>query len=69
MLKYVFSLKTRNGQPVDHIAIAARDRADAERKLRQMYYHCEIVHCEEQHAEAPASDELSFEDIVGLLSK
>lgn len=69
MLKFVFSLKTRDGQPVDNIAIAARDRADAERKLCQMYRNCEIVRCEEQHAETLSSETMSFEDIMTLISK
>ena len=45
MLKFTFSLKTRDGQPVEHIVIAAHDREDAERKLRQMYQYCEILQC------------------------
>lgn len=69
MQKFAFSLKTRDGQPVDNIQIAARDRADAERKLRQMYYNCEILNCAEQHTEAKSGDAMSFEDIMGLISK
>lgn len=69
MQKYVFSIRTRDGQPVDHIQIAARDQGDAERKLRQMYHNCEIQHCEERHAEAKSGDAMSFEDIMSLVSK
>ena len=69
MLKFTFSLKTRDGQPVAHIVIAAHDREDAERKLRQMYRNCEIVHCEEQHAETRSSESMSFEDVMTLISK
>lgn len=69
MLKFAFSLKTRNGQPIDNILIAARDQADAERKLRQMYHDCEILHCEERQPEVKTNDAMSFEDIIGLVSK
>ena len=42
MLKFDFSVTTRNGQQVDSIQIYGRDLADAERKLRQMYHHCVV---------------------------
>ncbi|MBI1174541.1 MAG: hypothetical protein GC139_04655 [Sideroxydans sp.] len=69
MLKFSFSLKTRDGQTVDNIIIAARDLADAERKLRQMYRHCEIVNSEEQRPDNLHSETMSFEDIMTLISK
>ena len=69
MLKYVFSLKTRDGQTVEHISIAARDQAEAEHKLRQMYHHCEIVRCEELQPEIRQGETMSFEDIMTLISK
>ena len=46
MLKYDFSVRTRSGQKIDSIVIMGRDQADAERKLYQMYRHCEILRCE-----------------------
>jgi len=58
--------------------IHGRDEADAERKLRQMYLHCEILErsimqpAVMQPALAPASgtpDGTSFEEIVSLISK
>ena len=69
MPKFVFSLKTRDGQSVENIAITARDRDEAERRLRQMYLHCEIVDCDEQHPGGLHSEEMSFEDIMTLISK
>lgn len=50
MLKYDFSLKTREGQKVESIVIFGRDREDAERKLRQMYRHCEVLRCDVRHS-------------------
>jgi hypothetical protein len=46
MLKYDFSVKTREGQRLESIVIAGKDREDAERKLRQMYRHCEVLRCD-----------------------
>ena len=46
MLKYDFSLKTRDGQRLRNIIIGGVDRHDAERKLRQMYRHCEVLQCD-----------------------
>jgi hypothetical protein len=46
MVKYDFSVRTRGGQKIDSIVIMGRDRADAERKLYQMYRQCEILRCE-----------------------
>ncbi len=46
MQKYAFSIRTRSGQFIERIAIAGRDREDAERKLNQMYRYCEVVNCE-----------------------
>jgi hypothetical protein len=67
--KFAFSLKTRDGQTVDNIVITARDRETAERRLRQMYIHCEITQCEEQRPDALDSESMSFEDILTLISK
>lgn len=67
--KFTFSLKTRDGQSVDNIVIAARDREEAERRLRQMYIHCEVVRCEERLPATLPSEEMSFEDILSLISK
>lgn len=46
MQKFVFSIRTRSGQFIERIAIAGKDRADAERKLNQMYRHCEVIRCD-----------------------
>lgn len=46
MLKYDFSIQTRDGQKIESVVIAGRDQEDAERKLRQMYRHCEVLRCD-----------------------
>ena len=66
MTRYGFNIKTRSGQRVDNICIMASHREDAERRLRQMYHHCEIVAC---HTEAiRRNDPLDVEGIVSLIS-
>lgn len=46
MLKFAFTIVTREGLKVSRIVIAGRDQADAERKLFQMYRHCTVTECE-----------------------
>jgi len=46
MLKYDFSLKTREGLCLNGIIIGGMDRGDAERKLRQVYRQCEVLRCD-----------------------
>lgn len=70
MLKYDFSILTRDGQKVDSIVIAANDEVEAERKLRQMYRYCEVVSCNAKQAEESKNPQvMSMEDILSLISK
>jgi hypothetical protein len=46
MTRYGFNIRTRTGQRVDNICIMAANQGDAERRLRQMYHHCEILACQ-----------------------
>ena len=81
--KFGFRIRTRHGLVVEHLMIHGRDEADAERKLRQMYLHCEIL---ERFVMQPAMmqptlappatvrpaktpDPLSFEEVVSLVSR
>ena len=45
IMKYGFRIRTRSGLIVNNLLIYGRDEVDAERKLRQMYQHCEILEC------------------------
>jgi hypothetical protein len=67
MVRFGFSIKTRSGQRVDHIMIMAATQADAERRLRQMYHHCEIVSCN-VHAVPRRVDTLDVEEVIGMIS-
>ena len=67
MIRYGFNIKTRHGQRVENILIMAATQNDAERRLRQMYHHCEIVECQEQSVPRRL-DTLDVEGIIGLIS-
>jgi hypothetical protein len=74
MQKYAFSIRTRSGQFIERIVIAGRDQKDAERKLNQMYHHCEVVNCncaqQLRHAAAQQQDRTpAFEDTLSLISR
>jgi hypothetical protein len=43
MTRYGFRIRTRSGMQVDNLMIHGRDLAEAQRKLEQMYRHCEIL--------------------------
>ena len=66
--KYSFRIRTRSGQKVDNIVIQAAASAEAERRLRQMYHHCEILECSERAAgvRMPALD---VEAVIGMISR
>jgi hypothetical protein len=65
--KYGFRIRTRTGMVVENLTIHGRDEADAERKLRQMYLHCQVLEC--RTLGARKGEPLSFEDVVSLVTK
>ncbi|HTS22868.1 MAG TPA: hypothetical protein VMN79_13770 [Casimicrobiaceae bacterium] len=67
MTRYGFNIRTRSGQRVDNICIMAANQEDAERRLRQMYHHCEIVHCQTEVV-ALRNDPLDLENVIGIIS-
>ena len=67
MTRYGFNLRTRMGQRVDHIMILAASLADAERRLRQMYWQCEILECRE-HSTPSRVATLDVEGMIGLIA-
>ena len=67
MIRFGFNIRTKHGQRVENILIMAATQDDAERRLRQMYYQCEIVDCSERSV--PRSvDALDVADVIGLIS-
>jgi len=71
MLKFDFTVLTKDGQRVESVLIAAQDQEGAERKLKQMYRYCEIVRCTPKEDESgnKISQAISVEDILTLISK
>jgi hypothetical protein len=67
VIRYGFNIRTKHGQRVENILIMAATQTDAERRLRQMYHHCEIVECHE-HAVPRRVDTLDIEGVIGLIS-
>ena len=68
MIRFGFQIRTKSGQRIDNISIVAAKQADAERRLRQMYHHCEIIDCREQ-AVPRRIDTLDVENVIGLISR
>jgi len=68
MFKYGFRIRTRSGTPVENLVVHARDQAEAERKINQVYPHCEIIECRVIHT-AIGDDSLNLENIISLISR
>ena len=54
---------------VENILIAGTDQPDAERKLRQMYRHCKVTHCEIKQEEMKPGQATSVEGILSLIGR
>ena len=69
MLKFDFSVKTRDGQKIESILIQGRDLPDAERKLFQMYRYCEVISCRTINADHKLSQSSDIEEVLSLIAK
>jgi len=67
MIRFGFQIRTKSGQRIDSVSIMAASQADAERRLRQMYHHCEIMDCREQ-AVPRRVDTLDVEGVISLIA-
>jgi len=68
MLKFGFRIRTRSGLPVENLVVHARDQVEAQRKISQMYLHCEIIECKE--IVSPGREEgADLEGIISLISR
>jgi len=68
MNKYGFKIRTRSGGVVENLQVHARDRAEAELKINQVYRHCEILECREV-TPTMRKEGLDLEDVVALINK
>lgn len=62
MHKFYFSIKTRGGLPISRLMITGRNQEEAERKLRQMYHHCEIISCKSSQHSAINDESNAFSE-------
>lgn len=69
MVKFHFSIQTREGQKINSVIISGRDQEHAEIKLRQMYRHCEVLQCNVREQEEKRWQTNSIEDILTLIAK
>ena len=68
MNKFGFRIKTRGGMLVDNLQVTARDRAEAERKIAQIYQRCEVIECVELRS--PVKDEaFDLESAINLIGR
>ena len=68
MTKFGFKIRTRSGLVVDNLLIPGKDQADAQRKLNQIYRHCEIL--ESKSVQQAARDEsMDMDGIISLISR
>jgi len=68
MNKYSFRIRTRAGMIVENLNVQARDRAEAENKLGQIYHHCEILECQELDPHLKGNG-LDLESMISLINK
>jgi hypothetical protein len=65
--KYGFKIKTRNGLMLDSLVVQADSRAEAERRITQIYHHCEIVECCE-HGGGGKQQRADLDEVISLIS-
>ncbi|HEY5929599.1 MAG TPA: hypothetical protein VIU02_04745 [Burkholderiales bacterium] len=68
MMKFGFRIRTRSGLPVENLVVQARDQAEAERKISQMYMHCEIIECRQMQSTVREEGN-DLENIISLISR
>jgi hypothetical protein len=68
MNKYGFKIRTRGGLVVDNLQVQARDRAEADLKINQIYQQCAILECREI-TPTLKKEGLDLEDVIALINK
>lgn len=69
MTKYRFRIRTRNGLLLEQLNIQGRDRADAERKLFQMYPYADVLECLEAAESAGREENIDLSGVLSLISR
>ena len=68
MYKFGIKIRTKNGLLVEKLIVHARDKTEAEEKIKKVYMHCEIIECREQGASG-SKDNPELDNIFSLISK
>lgn len=68
MNKYGFKIRTRTGSVVENLQVQARDRLEAEQKIRQIYHQCEVLECQEV-TPTLRKEGLELDDVLALINK
>ncbi len=68
MLKFGFKIKTRGGMIVDNLQVTARDRAEAEGKISQIYQRCEVIECQELR-QSGKDEAFDLESAINLIGR
>jgi hypothetical protein len=69
MTRYGFRIRTRTGMRIDNLLIHGRDLAEAQRKLEQMYRHCEIIETRMLTTSRRTDAAANYEDALSLAAK
>jgi len=69
MMKFGFKIRTRSGLVVDNLLIPGKDQADAERKLIQIYRHCEILESKTVQQQPSREEQMDIDGIISLISR
>lgn len=69
MMKFGFKIRTRGGLVVDNLLIPGKDQADAERKLTQIYRHCEILESKTLQRQLVREELMDIDGIISLISR
>lgn len=68
MQKFGFRIKTRSGLSVDNLVVQARDQTEAERKITQIYMHCQIIECKQLQS-TNREETSDLEGIISLIAR
>jgi hypothetical protein len=68
MSKFGFRIRTRGGMVVENLMVQARDQAEAENRIRQIYRHCEILECSTLAPET-RGESMDLEGMISLISR
>lgn len=68
LIKFGFRIRTRGGMMVENLMVQARDRDEAENRIRQIYQHCEILDCSTLTPDS-RGDGVDLESMISLISK